>query len=183
MSQQSIDVTFKYISSLFQSHSYTAPTVVTTMETYLEIVRNKNFFGRWLGLRAPTEVKFRKVDETEMKQKERVIWECCCELSLEKWMFRLIESLASKKWIQLLAGYVQAGKLCVPKCTHCMNGKCIEPEMCKCYAGYGGSTCEMSKWKLNDCNCVDYIKILSIRCRMSGRYERRELHTCLQVPE
>lgn len=41
-----------------------------------------------------------------------------------------------------------AGNRCIPVCTEvCDHGKCIAPDVCKCDPGFGGPSCDISKYQ------------------------------------
>lgn len=102
--------------------NYNVTVVVTEMVPYQE------FKTVWCAQFPPrcrkSELKLKQVNKTEVLEKMRMIRECC-------------------------EGYVENSQRngCVPHCPKpCINGVCAAPGQCKCESGYGGPSCDISKF-------------------------------------
>lgn len=73
-----------------------------------------------------TELKLKQVNKTEVLEKMRAVRECC-------------------------EGYTENNfrNGCVPHCPKpCIHGHCALPGQCKCESGFGGQSCNISKFHL-----------------------------------
>lgn len=102
--------------------NYNVTVVVTEMAPYQE---TKMVWCAQIPPRCrKTEIKLRQVNKTEVLEKSRAIRECC-------------------------EGYIENDlrNRCVPHCPKpCINGFCASPGQCKCDSGYGGPSCDISKF-------------------------------------
>ena len=75
--------------------------------------------------------------------KDRITRQCCGKIYENNLRVKLIF------FLEFLEGYKinPLGDGCIPHCTQkCKNGTCIAPDKCKCEHGFGGPSCDISKF-------------------------------------
>lgn len=81
------------------------------------------------------------------------------EISFFQWLLRsvVVMWLSNKQknilniLLRFVDGYIKnkSGDQCIPFCTECKYGQCIEPRKCQCDPGFKGPACDHSKSSSN----------------------------------
>lgn len=128
--------------------NYNVTVVVTEMTPYQE---TKMVWCAQIPPRCrKTEIKLRQVNKTEVLEKMRAVRACC-------------------------VGYIENNQRngCVPHCQKpCINGVCASPGQCKCESGFGGPSCDISKFTKRFPKTISNFIFLY---RLSSRILRQEV--------
>lgn len=105
-----------------RQEEYTVSVVTTESQAYQERANT------WCWSVPPRcsqyKIKFRTVNKTQILPKSRIVKECCKGYGLNL-----------------------KGDQCIAVCTNkCINGVCVAPDTCQCEPGYGGPSCDISKY-------------------------------------
>jgi len=101
-----------------------------------------------------TSLEHKQINVTYLQSARIKVWKFCLKhitlrcaeyetVMEKKWKLENISRVVVRK--KCCPGYEQLDGGCVPTCEQpCLNGECVQPEVCRCNSGYSGKQCEVN---------------------------------------